>query len=418
MADLAPSARVQADMEYAGRQALYDTAKVSECSVCRRQMDVRTSAGGLVLACPADPTHEGYRKRRSLTRLVKDGYYIPYVSELVERRRQEEMEAQIGNDEATRALVTYGSQDQAMTAPAAKRIIGHLWPNAKSAAVERALLISVQYNLNPLNHDVYIIPFKNKDGTVSEVVVLGIEANRKMARRRTSYSYVDGPRAMTTQEVRDTGEDPEKTIGAICVLQTEGGNRFPGYGFWRRGANVMGDDKGNTAFNMACYRAERSALKRVMPDAELPAPVGMVIDGVFADVTAIGEQPKLQAPAVRPTSPPAKPSEAKPTPRPTADDDNQPGPPDDVSDLFGPEFGGEPAPAQPAARPRLIEADFLALSSLEQEKLISAEMVRIERPAFHEIRAKLGLTKATSGLTPEERLALAKAVVAAPSKDA
>ena len=76
--------------KYAERDALHAAARVSECNQCGRQMVVRTSAGEAVLGCPADPTHQGYRRWRSLSALAKEGNYIPYVSEYVERRRQKD----------------------------------------------------------------------------------------------------------------------------------------------------------------------------------------------------------------------------------------------------------------------------------------------------------------------------------------
>src|SRR3990167_1685514 len=137
------------------------------------------------------------------------------------------MEQQIGPE--SRELAVYGSEMLPMTQTAAQRIIERLWPRASNGAREMALMIAVQNNLNPLNKEVYIIPFKDQ-----EVVVLGIEANRKMARRRTPYSYKDGPRPLRAEEMEDMGEDPKQTLGVLCNRQARprpcGG---PGIGSWR-----------------------------------------------------------------------------------------------------------------------------------------------------------------------------------------
>ena len=281
-----------------GAEDLYQLAKENECSECGRGLTVATRSGRLVMVCPGSPEHEGYRKRRSLSQRAKAGEYMPYVSERVQRRKEKQMEEQIGPE--SRELAVYGTTAISMTQAAAERIVTRIWPRATPGARELATLISVQYNLNPLNKEVYIIPFKDQ-----EAVVLGIEANRKMARRRTPYTYKDGPRPLTAQEMEGMGEDPKEQIGVICVLETPGGGVFPGYGFIARTATIQGADKGNSRFNMASYRAERNALKRVMPDSELPAPVGMVIDGVYADVTEIIQPPKaaLSAPPAPPEPP-------------------------------------------------------------------------------------------------------------------
>ena len=295
------NAREQNEAEYARREAIYSTARDSECSVCLRQMGVRLENGQPVVRCQTDPTHEGYRKLRSLTQLAKE-HYIPYVSERVQRKKEEQLEEQI-QDPETRALAVYGTEMHLMTETVARRLVSRLWPKAKNEAVEHAILLAVQQNLNPLNHEIYIVPFKGED-----VIILGIEANRKMARRRSPYTYLDGPRPLTASEVEDMGEDPKQRIGVICVLGTPGGARFPGYGFWPRNQEPYGADKGNTKFNMASYRAERSALKRLMPDAELPAPVGMVYEGVYADITEIVDAPRTRLsppPTVRSGPPPA-----------------------------------------------------------------------------------------------------------------
>lgn len=300
----------------------------------------------------------------------------------------------------SRELAVYGTERLPITQSAAERIIARLWPKAGPVAAGHAMLLAVQENLNPLNHELYIVPFKNKDGSVSEVVVLGIEANRKMARRRTPYSYKDGPRPLTAQEMEDIGEDPKQKVGVICVLETPAGAVFPGYGFWPKGIEPYGSDKGNTKFNMASYRAERNALKRVMPDAELPAPVGMVIDGVYADVSEIIEAPKIAAP--RTERPPAAPKpQDKPASTPAA---------------HAPAAAPESPPAAPHDVPKgprvVVDEDFLAMSDAEQANLCVEAVKEFGREKWKTLREELKLPAKTAiEMSAQERLTALKAIV-------
>lgn len=80
-----------------------------------------------------------------------------------------------------------------------------------------------------------------------------------------------------------------------------------------------------------------------------------------------------------------------------------------------PEPGGEPAPTEPAARPRLIVEDFLALSVVDQAN----ELIKLSRkyPERYNPARPLkpdGNPKTAIEMTAVERLALAKAVLAAP----
>ena len=323
--------------------------------------------------------------------MVRDGDAVdPFVSARLERKKEEAMEPE------NRELAVYGSERLPITQGAAECIIARLWPKAGPVAAGHAMLLAVQENLNPLNHELYIVPFKSKDGSISEAVVLGIEANRKMARRRTPYSYKDGPRPLTAQEMEDVGENPKEKVGVICVLETPAGAIFPGYGFWPKGTEPYGADKGNTKFNMASYRAERNALKRIMPDAELPAPVENVIDGVYADISEIIEAPKLRAPDSKRFDPP-RPAMAPPQV-----------PPEDLDQAFP----SEPAGVPKAEKPILNEPDFLAMNHIEQAQMLT-ELQKKNRTLYAAVKERLGhRLKAVIDMTPNERLVLARAVLA------
>ena len=142
-----------------------------------------------------------------------------------------------------------------------------IWPKAPDADVVKAALICKAYGLDPLLKEVSLIKFGNE-----WVPVLGIKANRKIATNHGArrYSYTDGPRVMTEQEQVDIlGEMEPERIWAITKIRDQIDNVYPGYGFWLKGDKVHGDDKGNSARNMAFIRSERNALDRMAP-GELP----------------------------------------------------------------------------------------------------------------------------------------------------
>jgi hypothetical protein len=157
-----------------------------------------------------------------------------------------------------------------------------IWPLAPDPEVVKAALICARYGLDPLLKEVSLIKFDKRKWNpqtrqrekVGEdwVAVLGIKANRKIASNHGArrYSYIDGPRVMTEKEQKEIlGEVEPARIWAITKIQDQQGNAYPGYGFWPKEVEVYGDDKGNSARNMAFIRSERNALDRMAP-GELP----------------------------------------------------------------------------------------------------------------------------------------------------
>lgn len=157
-----------------------------------------------------------------------------------------------------------------------------IWPAAPDPEVVKAALICARYGLDPLLKEVSLIKFDKRKWNpqtrqrekVGEdwVAVLGIKANRKIASNHGArrYSYTDGPRVMTEEEQKEIlGEVEPARIWAITKIQDKEGNVYPGYGFWPKEIEVYGDDKGNSARNMAFIRSERNALDRMAP-GELP----------------------------------------------------------------------------------------------------------------------------------------------------
>ena len=157
-----------------------------------------------------------------------------------------------------------------------------IWPTAPDPEVVKAALICARYGLDPLLKEVSLIKFDRREWNAQTkqrekvgedwVAVLGIKANRKIASNHGTrrYSYTDGPRVMTEEEQKAIlGEVEPDRIWAITKIQDRDGNVYPGYGFWPRETKVYGDDKGNSARNMAFIRSERNALDRMAP-GELP----------------------------------------------------------------------------------------------------------------------------------------------------
>ena len=146
-----------------------------------------------------------------------------------------------------------------------------VWPGASQEAITRAALICAQYQLNPLLKHIALLRFTNKrTGKDVWEPVLEIKASRIIAHRNHIFTYEDGPRMMTDIEEKAIfGEVYSDRLCAIVKLKDNLGNIFPGYGFWLKGDEPYGQDKGNTKANMAFIRAERNALDKMAP-GELP----------------------------------------------------------------------------------------------------------------------------------------------------
>lgn len=219
------------------------------------------------------------------------------------------MEQQIG-EKKTAAVMKYQGI-MTLSNKDATDIIATIWPEAikeSPAEVKRAMLICVQYRLNPLMKHLYLLPFRDKEKSKElkkEVhtwaVALGISANRLLARRQGPYSYVDNsPRVMSDSEQNTIfGKVDKDKIWAITKLRDKDGMEAQGYGWWPAKGEVYGADKGNTPEGMAMIRSERQALDRLRPDT-MPTDT-MVVDDKYmpdggkvidAEKIAPGEGPK------------------------------------------------------------------------------------------------------------------------------
>ncbi|MFA5377224.1 MAG: recombinase RecT [Dehalococcoidia bacterium] len=236
----------------------------SRCRVCGGPLNIFKDDKGTFLACSNWTTthHEGTTREAS-------EYEMKGIAALNLETRREYMEAEHGVAK-TQALEKYQGV-LSLTKQEAYEILETIWPGAPPTEKNRAAMLCKSYQLNPLMKHVYLMPFKSKDGT-TWATVLGIATTRLLAARRGAFSYCDDtPRVMTEDEQKKVfgNIDDTKLWAIVKVQDPKTGAVAVGYGFWPKGANVYGTEKGNTAFNMACIRAERQALGRLRP-GEMP----------------------------------------------------------------------------------------------------------------------------------------------------
>lgn len=252
--------------------------RTSVCTVCGRQLyiffGVKTKQK--FIACPI-PRHEGISREYKPQREDNES----------DLRRSVELEEKIGH-KGTKALATIPKHGQ-LTQPEAMHILQLVYPKAPPDEIVRCAILCRDFGLHPLMKEVYLIPFKDKDGKDNYVTVLGINATRKLMAQRGTYSYCDDtPRLMTeVEQKRIFGEVDSENIVAITRLRTKDGLEAPGYGRWPKDKTPYGTDKGNTKANMAFIRSERNAFGRLSPDA-LPEGVE-VIDEAYAEVPGINK---------------------------------------------------------------------------------------------------------------------------------
>lgn len=266
------------------------------CAECSEWLSMwLDTEGRIYLAC-----HEHQRTKH-------EGIAKPYENrEYNIATRKEFMTTELG-EQKTQALAKYSTQTS-LSKQDADTIIDTIWPEARAvspAEVYKAVTIATQYGLNPLMKHLYLIPFNTKVGDTWErrfVTVLGIGANRLIASRRHSYSYIDdSPRLMSEEEqAKIFGEIDSKNLRAITILKDmKTGASARGYGSWPKDTEPKGTDKGNSKANMAFIRSERQALDRLFP-ADLPHDVE-VVDERY-EVTARVEPETIPPPGDAPAA--------------------------------------------------------------------------------------------------------------------
>ncbi len=241
---------------------------------------------GYILRCGRDVNHVNFERPVEIN---------PYSDTdmpgwKMSRKRRTALEAIVGTEKAN-ALMKYQGV-ATLSKLEAKEIITTIWPGAEKASpaeVFKAITICHQYGLNPLMGHLYLIPFDKKDKTGKVIgrtyaAVRGINANRLIARRKHSFSYIDmTPRYMTEEEEKKVWKtiDPDKVRFIVTLKDTKTGATASGYGEWAKYKivngkkylnNPKGIDKGNSVENMSGLRAERQALDRLYP-ADMPSAI-------------------------------------------------------------------------------------------------------------------------------------------------
>jgi len=267
------------------RKDLDKLRRKNKCAICGERLDIflDRESGKVFLACHNWPTSPPASHHEGIVREYQ-AQDEDYESDI---RRLVEMENRVGA-KATKALQKMPAHGQ-LTQPQAEHILSLVYPGAPKDEIIRCAILCRDFGLHPLMKEVYLIPFKDKDGKANYATVLGINATRKLMAQRGTYSYIDDtPRLMTEDEQkRIFGEVDAKNIVAITKLRTKDGLEAPGYGRWPREKEPYGTDKGNTKANMAFIRSERNAFSRLSPDA-LPEGIE-VIDEAYVEVPDVGK---------------------------------------------------------------------------------------------------------------------------------
>lgn len=239
---------------------------------------------GYILRCVNDPQHRDFQRDYELSMAETQ---VP--GWVLSKKRRKQLEQQVGKD--SNKLMRYVGRTK-LSKDDVYDIFKTIWPRAIVEApdvVKRAVLICLQYNLNPLMKQLHLLPFKNKKESAKQgkevvdwAIARGIQSDRLLARRQGPFSYIDNtPRRMTAAEKTTIfGEDDGNLWAIVKLRDPSTGAETVGYGFWPKGAEVYGADKGNTPLGMASIRAERVALDRLHP-GELPEDVAVIDEQFF-----------------------------------------------------------------------------------------------------------------------------------------
>jgi hypothetical protein len=228
-----------------------------------------------ILRCAKDINHTGVSRPFNLSPANTPGFTLYDAG----KKRRKELEQRIGE----RALALRRYQGViTLNRTQATEIMEAIWPGAPIAEKQRAAILCVDYQLNPLMKHIFLVPFNKGTPKESWVTVMGINATRLLAARRGAFSYVDDtPRIMTQDEqVRKFGKSYSDRLYVIVkVKDPKTGAEVNGIGWWPSSQAAYGEEKGNTQFNMAAIRAERQALSRLRP-GEMPSDVEVMEDSI------------------------------------------------------------------------------------------------------------------------------------------
>ena len=239
-----------------------------ECAICGNYPSIYPLENGEYEVRCQNPQHSGFTRIIGYREGYRMGRSIPlHIANQIQAKEERTMANELG-EERTRTLAPYLGVTS-LTQEQAGMILKTIWPKAPEVEVVKAALICHMYGLNPLMKHLYLVEFKGKEGS-TWTPIIGIGATRLIASRLDRYSYLDGPRVMTTKEQEKIrGEVDDKNIWAITILQDSKGNKAPGYGCWPKAQDPYGTDKGNTKQNMALKRSEKQAFDRLFP-GEMP----------------------------------------------------------------------------------------------------------------------------------------------------
>jgi hypothetical protein len=199
---------------------------------------------------------------------------------------------------------------------AALDILRTSYPTAPEVEIKAAAIICATYDGDPLMGDIFLIPYKDKDGKVTWSRVCSIKFKRKLGQRVSPFTYIDDtPRMLSEAEgqkiygKRWNFFSKGKIVAITKLRDLATGKTAQGIGSWPESAGVIGAIKGNTPENMAFIRSESQAIERLNITA---GPQMDVIDERFVDTTT-GEI--LESPEVAELTGPAadfQPEEAAP----------------------------------------------------------------------------------------------------------
>ncbi len=235
--------------------------------------------------------------------------YEPTAYEIIEEKERKAMEQNT-------ALTT--PRATSLTKQRATDIINSLWGEAPPVEKTKAVMLCLDYGLNPLAKHIFLIPYNRKDRDSGRIIgqdwslVMGIKAKRLIAyRRQGGFSYGEAhgvitPCLMTEDEEKQYfGAVSKEHVSSITIIVDSHGNKYPGYGRYALKDNPKGLDKGNSRANMANIRSESQALERYAPGA---MPDGIdVVDAEFEELpnggkvnTITGEIKETEQPAPDP----------------------------------------------------------------------------------------------------------------------
>ena len=266
------------------REDLEGLVKYNRCAECGGRLEVYLDwkEHKTYLACTDwnRTQHEGIEREPSR-------YEMQGLASLNIPKRREIMVEEYGEAKAN-ALSKYQGGGQ-LTKEGAMEVLKLVYPDCPEQEIIRTAMLCRDFGLHPLMKEVYLIPFKRKNGSGFDwATVIGIGANRKIASaRKGAFSFLDDtPRMATKSEVEKqfgpNSLEARDNLISITKLRGERGNTVNGIGLWPRDKEPKGTSKGNTPRNMANIRAERQALDR-LPGEAMPLKNFDVIDEAYAE---------------------------------------------------------------------------------------------------------------------------------------